>query len=104
MIFQTVNSINNIPVRLTYERLYHIIENHDDMAGKTFEILETIANPDIIFKAKEGELLASRQLNGHWLIVVYREQNRDGFIITAFETTKINDIKRIKKTIWVKKK
>jgi len=29
----TVKSKNNIPIRLTEERWFHIIENHDDLAG-----------------------------------------------------------------------
>jgi hypothetical protein len=28
-----VNSINNVPIRLTDERWLHIIENHDELAG-----------------------------------------------------------------------
>ena len=36
-----VNSVNGIPIRLTYERWYHIIENHDDMASYFHEVLWT---------------------------------------------------------------
>lgn len=102
MNFQTINSINNIPIRLTHERLFHILENHDELAGRSFEVLETINDPDIIFKGKQGELLAAKSYNRHWLIVVYKEGKNDGFIITAFDTTKIDSIKKYKRIIWVK--
>jgi hypothetical protein len=49
-------SINNVPIRLTHERWFHIVENHDG-----------------------------------YLNVIYRElSTTDGFIITAFFTSKIN--------------
>lgn len=102
MNFQTINSINNIPIRLTRERLFHIVENHDELAGRTFEILETMNDPDMIFKGKQGELLAAKSYNHHWLVVVYREGESDGFVITAFDTTKINSIKKFKPIIWAK--
>ena len=35
-----VKSVNDVPIRLTYERWVHIIENHDDMA--TTEIAKTL--------------------------------------------------------------
>ncbi len=102
MNFQTIKSINNTSIRLTYERLYHIIENHNELAGRAFEILEAVANPDMIFQGRQEEFLATKGLNHHWLIVVYREDENDGFVITAFETSKIDSIKKFKKIIWVK--
>ena len=48
--------VHNIPIRLTDERWMHIVENHDDMAGYYFDVLETVANPEWIFQGNEDEL------------------------------------------------
>ena len=35
-----------VPIRLTDERWYHIVENHDDLAGYYDEVLLTVEDPD----------------------------------------------------------
>lgn len=35
----------------------------------------------------------------HWLVVVYREENEDGFAITAFPTRRINSLNR-RQQLW----
>ena len=37
----TTYSVHDVPIRLTDERLTHIVENHDDIAGYYFDVLET---------------------------------------------------------------
>ena len=88
---EIVKSINNILIRLTDERWIHIVENHDDMAGYYDEILGVIENPDYVIKGYEGALIALKQReDGKFLAVVYKEINRgDGFVITAYLTSKI---------------
>ncbi len=49
-------SVNNIPIRLTNERWRHIVENHNEMASRYFEVLEAIAFPEYILEGDEGEL------------------------------------------------
>jgi uncharacterized protein YuzE len=44
-------SVEGVPSRLTAERWFHIVENHDDMAGYYDDILETVENPDGISKS-----------------------------------------------------
>ena len=46
---ETTNSINNIPIRLTHERWMHIVENHDEMAGYYYDVLEKVSKPLYIF-------------------------------------------------------
>ena len=41
-------SRNGVPIRLTDERWFHIVENHDDLAGYYDEVLQTIEDPDLI--------------------------------------------------------
>lgn len=101
---QAIKSVNGVPIRLTNERWFHIVENHDEVAGLAFEVLETVAKPDLVVAGWNGELLAVKKLNIKYFIVVYREINKkDGFIITAFLTSKINQIKR-RGIVWSKNK
>ncbi len=96
----TIVSKNSIPVRLTDERWAHITEEHCELAGMRNEILETVAEPARIYGGSAGELLATRQIEvGKWLVVVYRELESHGFIITAFLTRRIASLER-RKQLW----
>ncbi len=79
-------SVNGVPIRLTHERWYHIIENHDDVASYFFEVLETVENPAFIVRGNKGTLKATKNTGrGKWLVAVYREiTKKDGFVITAY--------------------
>lgn len=99
-------SVKNIPIRLTDERWTHIVENHDDMAGYYFEVLEAVANPIWIFKGDKDELWAVKLISEKkGMFVIYREskEQNNGFIIAAFFTTKIQKLLR-RKIIWQKQK
>ncbi len=86
----TVKSVNNITIRLTPERWFHIIENHEDVAGYYDEVLNTFESPDFVIKGYEGALIALRQIDVKFLAAVYKETSiNDGFIITAYFTSKI---------------
>lgn len=79
-------SVNGVPIRLTYERWYHIVENHDEMASFFHEVLNTIEDPEFVARGNRGTLKAVRSRGKRtWLVVVYREISRkDGFVITAY--------------------
>ena len=89
-----VQSKNGVSVRLTHERWFHITEEHSEIAGCFYEVLETIGEPDAIFQGASDELLAIREVEpGKYLVVVYKEINeKDGFIITAFVTRRIKQL------------
>jgi len=79
-------SVNGVPIRLTYERWFHITENHDDLASYYFQLLEAIEKPEFIVRGNKGALKAVKNMGkDKWLVVVYREiSKKDGFIITAY--------------------
>ncbi len=79
-------SVHGIPVRLPYERWYHIIENHDELASHFYDVLEVVENPDFVARGNRGTLKAVKNTGKDtWLVVVYKETSRtDGFIITAY--------------------
>jgi len=105
-IIATATSKNNKTIRLTTERWFHIAESHDYMAGYFYDVLETISDPDYVVAGKKEELLAVRfykktHIGPKHLIVIYKETNAKGFIITAFMTSKIDNILR-RKILWQK--
>ena len=85
-------SIRGIPIRLTAERWYHIVENHDDVAGHYDDVLQTIETPGLVLREYKGALIAVRGAGrAHYFCVVYREIGKDdGFVISAFFTSEIN--------------
>lgn len=99
------HSKNNVPIRLTKERWFHITEEHSEMAGYYFEILETVEEPEAIYEGKAGECLAVREIErGKYIVVVYKETSKsDGFIITAFLTRRKKQLERRRK-IWQRQK
>jgi hypothetical protein len=97
-------SKNNHYIRLTDERMNHVIKNHPEMNGEENNIINTIENPDIIFEGNFNELLAAKFYNktpvseNKYLVVIYKEiENDDGFILTAYFTRRLNNRRKI---IW----
>ena len=88
-------SRNAIAIRLPDERWEHIVERHNVLADQQSLVLDTISNSDRILAGNEGALMALRELEpDQWLVVVYQEDNEDGFVITAFPTRRINALNR----------
>lgn len=98
----SVQSVNHVPIRLTEERWLHITEEHNELAGYYFDVLETVQQPGSVYSGKEEACIAVRFLKewDKYLVVIYKEVNKnDGFIITAFFTKKVEKIKR-RKRLW----
>ena len=99
MINRTISK-NKIPIGLTDERWAHITEEHCELAGMRLEILDMIENPERVLMGGAGELLAVRKISsGKNLVVIYRELKEDGFVITAFMTSKTDSLNR-RKQLW----
>jgi hypothetical protein len=100
-------SINKTPIRLSDERWKHISIGHPEMAEYFDQILECVENPEFVYTGFEDEFLAVKSLNNEGnklIVVVYKEiENKDGFIITAFLTNKLNYLKN-KQIIWKQQK
>jgi hypothetical protein len=94
-------SKNDVPIRLTEERWFHITEEHSEMAGYYFEVLEAVEEPEAVYEGRVGECIAAREVEkGKYIVVVYRELGRvDGFVITAFLTRRRKQLERRRK-IW----
>lgn len=84
-------SVNGVPIRLTEERWFHIVENHDDLAGHYDDILNAIESLDFVLRGYKGAQIAIKGIaRRRYLAVVYKELNKnDGFLLSAYITTKI---------------
>jgi hypothetical protein len=99
-LIDVVVSKDGLPIRLTDERWAHIIEEHAELAGMRQDVLATIDSPDRILAGSAGEKLALKELElGKHLVVVYREVQTDGFVITAFLTRRARSLER-REVLW----
>jgi len=96
-----IKSKNDVSIRLPEERWFHITEEHSEMAGYYFEVLEVVAQPEAVYKGRAGECLAIRKVEkDKYIVVIYKEvSNEDGFIISAFLTRRKRQLER-RQRLW----
>lgn len=95
-----VLSKHGVPIRLTDERWSHITEEHCELAGLRCEVLDAVVQPERIVLGGDGEHLAIREVEkGKHLVVIYREETDDGFIITAFVTRRVRSLIK-RRQVW----
>lgn len=96
-------SRNGVTIRLTEERWFHIVETHDEMAGRYDQVLSAIEAPDYVIQGYRNAIVALKMIRKNkFMAVIYKETSKkDGFVITAFFTNKV----RIEKedVLWQKK-
>jgi len=104
MQLKTFLSINKVKIRLTNERLNHILTNHPEMLEFVFDLEKVISQPDFVLEGTNKEFIAIKNRNRYYIVVIYKEDKKsnDGFIITAFKTKNINYYLK-KRIIWKKK-
>ncbi|MEX0669064.1 MAG: hypothetical protein WD060_01215 [Pirellulales bacterium] len=95
-------SRSGVWVRLPAERWRHIATEHPELARLRITVLEAIANADYVLEGAVGELLAVRRLDSSKaLVVAYRElESRDGFVITAFMTSRVAVLLKRRRQLW----
>ena len=95
-------SKNGVWVRLPAERWQHISEEHPELAHFRTAVLEAIANAEYVLEGNAGEFLAVRPLDSsRVLVVAYREVDRhDGFVITAFMTSRVAAVFKRRRLVW----
>lgn len=97
-------SISGKTIRLTDERWVHIVEGHPEMAGFLNDVILAVDSPDVVVEGGNNELLSLVYKRPDKLLVVaYKEENDDGFVITAFFTSKIDQLLK-RKVKWRKLK
>ena len=103
-VLAEVVSVRGHRIRLTVRQWLHISENHDYMAGNRTLVLETTADPDALVVGEAGETLALRaypqtNLTAKTAVVVYRDEP-DGFIITAWLTSRSDRVRAKGVQVW----
>ena len=75
------------------------------MAGHYSEVLEAIEDPDAVYEGNFGELLAVKEIQtDKYIVVVYKEvSENDGFLITAFLSSRKKQLERRTK-VWQRQK
>lgn len=81
-------------IKLTSERLSHIVSVHPIMAGLTEKIKATLTNPEIIKRgARDTDVwlyyLSHGAVKGRYLVVVVKISNGEGFVITGYVADRI---------------
>ncbi len=95
-------SKNGVPIRLTSERWQHITTGHPEISDYYYEILETIESPEIIYEGNNDARIAVKKMkerNDKFVVVIYKELNNEGFVITAYFSSKKQEFKK-KSILW----
>ena len=104
-LLAAVKSKSQVPIRITQERWLHVVEHHNYMAGNLEKVIETIEDPDYLVAGLREEVVALRHypetsISEKYVVAVYKEVSReDGFLITAFMTSKPETILK-KGVLW----
>ncbi len=104
MIIGKVKSRNSGTIHLSSERLEHITKSHPEILKSGYlTILKTVEKPDMILTGERGELSAviRQKVKDRWFVVIYKEEGRNGFVITAYVTTDTKWLLK-RKIIWSK--
>ena len=91
---KTLTDCFNHSVRLTDERLAHILE-HAEMSGMAAEIERVLRQPQLVRRSRSDlgvrlfyEFYAQTIVGGKWLCVVVKYGENDAFVVTAYLTDK----------------
>jgi len=101
---RTIQDCFGHAVRLTDERLEHILE-HPEMRGLNAEIERVLIQPQMVIRSRSDhgvrlfyEFYAQTIVGGKWLCVVVKYLPEDAFVITAYLTDQLKG----GETLWPK--
>jgi hypothetical protein len=103
VLYNAISVFGNT-VRITARQWAHVTEAHDYMSGNIDKVLETLSEPERVIAGQHGESLALRHydstnITSKTAVVVYRDEV-DGFLITAFFTSKPDRIEKKGDVLW----
>ena len=96
-----IYSKNHKNIRITEERANHILTNHPEAREFFPQLSKIISDPDIIFQGEAREFIAAKRRKNFHVVVVYKEEKEDGFVITAFRARSLKYLLK-RKIIWKK--
>jgi hypothetical protein len=65
-------SVNGVPIRLTEERWWHIVNEHDELEGYYDDVLRTVDRPEVVIRESGGALIALRSYGRNRYLTVPR--------------------------------
>ena len=94
-------------IKLTHDRIKHIIDKHPEVKPYLDEVAETVERPDLLIQGELGEIKAlkfyeSLHVGSKYMVVPYREKGNEGFIITAYFTSSLDRVRG--KIVWRKQR
>jgi hypothetical protein len=103
-VLHATTSVFGHTIRVTARQWAHVTEAHDYMSGNLDKVLETMAAPEKVIAGEYGESLALRDydrtnITRKTSVVVYRDVP-DGFLITAFFTSKPEKVEKKGQVLW----
>jgi hypothetical protein len=94
---KSLNDCFGRKVRLTDERLAHILE-HPEMLGMEAGLERALRQPRLVRRSRSDaavrlfyEYHARTQMGGKWLCIVVKYEENDAFMVTAYLTDKPKD-------------
>lgn len=97
---RTVQSMSGCAIRLSEERWGHIQDQHPELCGMLDAILSAVGQPDLVMAGNQGELLGVKLIEPQkWLVAVYREDQVNGLVITAFLTRRWRSLAK-RRIVW----
>ena len=95
-----------VPIRVTDERLRHLVEEHPEMVGEEERIAETLLAPEVVVQSEsDSEVRLYHRLYKHPIIgekhlcAVVKWHEEDRFLLTAHFTDKV----KRGAVLWTKK-
>jgi hypothetical protein len=89
---QILNDYRGVRIRLTDERLNHILE-HPEMMQQEKSIIQTLKEPELVVQSKSDENVRlyyrsyqKLSIGDKYLCVVVKTRDEDVFIVTAYFT------------------
>ncbi len=91
-IMSVVHDHRGVPIRLTGERMAHILE-HPEMSGMEASVSETLRRPESVVRSRSDEearlyyrFHADTPVGAKFLCVVVKVRSEDAFVLTAYLT------------------
>jgi hypothetical protein len=82
-------SVHGAWIRLGQERWEHITAGHPEVGTDPRQLLRAISTPLEIRAGREGTLMAVAEVGvRRWIVVIYREDGSDGFVVTAMANSR----------------
>lgn len=100
-------SATGAKIKLTHERIEHIIQRHPEVKPYLDQVIKTVEKPDLLIQGELGEIKAlkfyeSLHVGSKYMVVPYSEKGSEGFIITAYFTSSLDRVRG--KIVWRRQK